>query len=156
MTPIGVYQIVFFFIVILAITAAIPMFVAFRAVPKSDLTIFTREGVRALGLRSTVGDDYLPPGADKRLTVMSSLPAPPGYVAFRRWMFPVWRATADGRPADVVATPGGAVAVRGHDVRLMLVEPRIRTITKIITALTAIVLGLGVRRQSRRSISYTP
>ena len=142
------------FVVILAITGAVPMFLAHRPVAKKELAMFTPEGIRTFGLRSTVGDEYLPAGADKRLTVQASLPAPPGYVVFRRWMFPVWRATVNGVRDDVIVMPGGVAGVRaaqGEVVRLLLVEPPVRTITKIFSAIALIALGLGVRRQSRRS-----
>jgi hypothetical protein len=129
------------FVVVAALMAA-PLFLAYQSVSKEQLAIFTPEGVRTYGLRSTVGDDYLPRGADKRMTVIAT-PQVPGFTVFRRWYFPVWG-------GDVVALPGGIVGVRGENAQLTLVEPRIRTITKIISAIGMVLLLFGLRRQRRR------
>jgi hypothetical protein len=131
------------FVVIAALMAA-PLFLAYQSVSKEQLAIFTPDRVNAFGLRSTVGDDYLPRGADKRLIVMPT-PQVPGYTVFRRWAFPVWRSNG-----EVVALPGGIVGVRGQNRSIVLAEPRIRTVTKIISAIAIVLLFLGLRRQSRR------
>jgi len=128
------------FVIVLAALAALPMFLAYRPAPKLP---FTPAAIRAQGLRSTVGDDYLPRDADKR--VIGEPVQPEGFVVFPTWAFPVWRVSVDGQRADVVPMAGGLAGVRvspgQHDVRLTLVEPRIRTITKIISAIAMMLLA---------------
>jgi len=129
------------FVIVLAGLAALPMFLAYRPAPNLP---FTPAAIRAQSLRSTVGDDYLPRGADKR--VIGEPDQPPGFIVFPTWAFPVWRAQVDGQRAEIVTMAGGVAGVRvspgQHDVRLTLVEPPIRTITKIISAIAMVLVAV--------------
>ena len=162
-------------VILLAVLTVIPMFAAYRPVPEEEWRFFTHmltpDGVRTYGLRSTVADDYLPAGADRRVIASNALSDSThvavnspngGTIGFRRWYFPVWRATIDGVAAPVVAGSGGVAAVHvppgRHDVELRLVEPRVRTIAKIFSAIAALLLGVATAydRSRKASPSRTP
>jgi hypothetical protein len=169
---------------LIAIVNALPIILIYPRMDRADMRRFsallTPDGIRTFGLRTIVGDAYLPRSADPNamragrepvagmtggisirslassageahVTVSS---ASGGVIAFRRWYFPVWEASIDGSAIRTSEMPGGIVGVQvpsgEHKVDLTLVEPLIRTVTKAFSAIAAAVIAAIALRIRRR------
>lgn len=132
-------------VILLAVLQAWPVIARIRPlepeVRREASSIFGRESIRTRELPATVGDEYLPRGADRSATqtagrgpllewngpgeapdvleergtgiVLRSGPAGPGQATLGRWHFPGWEAsTAEGEPIEVKASREGALRLR--------------------------------------------
>lgn len=134
----GVVEAVVF---LLCLLNALPTLRSVQVMPEERRTSLEEtlhpEGIRRLGARTTVLDEYLPSGAEPELwrrfpawqgPLLTPLDhtlvedsghrielevelAEPTAIALRRWGFPGWEATADGKPLEILDGPGGALAV---------------------------------------------
>jgi len=170
-----------------ALVNALPIFLIYPRMPRSEMRRFsallTPERIRTYGLRTIVGDAYLPVDADPRVMRAGREPvaflspgisirvvaAPPGNahvavssanggsIAFRRWFFPVWDASIDGTPVPIRKMAGGiagvAVPPGEHEIRFALAEPVLRTITKAASAMAAAIVAIVVLLRRRRAVS---
>ncbi|MGZ4809087.1 MAG: hypothetical protein ACXV7D_07125, partial [Thermoanaerobaculia bacterium] len=169
---------------LIAIVNALPIILIYPRMERADMhrfsALLTPAGIRTYGLRTIVGDAYLPRHADPNLMRAGRDPvtgvsrgmsiralsshdgeahvtvasASGGVIAFRRWFFPVWEAAVDGSTTRIVEMPGGVVGVPvspgEHKIDLTLVEPLIRTVTKAASAVAAAIIGALAVLQRRR------
>ena len=108
------------------------------------------DGIQSKDLRTTVGDEYLPRGAN-----LSEVKPIDGVRLFKRWAFPVWTAQRRGEALPTESGPGGVVAVRigseADDVVLSLREPPVRRITKWFSgAAVALLVFIAAAERFRR------
>ena len=173
--PRGGVEVAVFFLCLLN---AIPTLRSVQAMPDERRTSLEEtlhpEGIRRLGARTTVLDEYLPAGAETDLwrrfpawqgpllTPLDSTPvedtghrieleivlAEPTAIALRRWGFPGWEATADGRPLEILDGPGGALAVLApagsSNLQVFYTAPAIRPVASSISLVSALLWCLLV------------
>lgn len=158
---------------LLCLLNAAPTLRSVRPLPEERRTSLEEtlhpEGVRRLGARATVFDEYLPPGADPelwrrfpawqgpllapldhslltdsghRIELELDLPEPTA-IALRRWSFPGWEATAGGEPLEILDSPDGALAVvvpPGRSrLQISYTAPAVRPIAASISLISALL-----------------
>jgi len=99
----------------------------------------TAHNIQSSDLRTTVNDEYLPPGAD-----LSEVQPVAGFRLFKRWAFPVWTAARDGETLPAETGPGGVVAVQINSERdnvvLSLRKPRVRRSCELVSGVAVLIL----------------